>query len=701
MYIQRNYPSPHEHRTFEIRSMVGGLNNTDYMPRDHEAVLIKNMSFSDGDAMEKRKGTKYYNDVQYPEAVENIDYYSPYESIVTYERPSVNVSEHPVSDTSMNQAQMDDRLGKAHDAGFKHFAVVDLLGLSYLFVSHSPIVKAGSVIRSASDMLAYNNTAEEMTVGRSFDFTEHEPVVVTDYSVEATVRNHVQMVSTRYGLYADGVEVARTASSAQGVNYMGMYLFVDGERFRAYGSFAQEAGEYVKIIGTPTEDYIVMNVVDAPLGYEPLGEEHLVGVTVYDYENKQIWYEPSIHQQRDPYAGFSVVPKEARYMVTHRNRMFVSGNDEDDDNVYISDIDSPFYFPASLPLQPTPNADKVTKLIVFNDSVIVGRHHDVYAITGSSNNPEISEDLFRLKRVNTHTGFMNSTSANVVHNYLFYFGSDGVFYAMSSINQSDHLLITQILSRTLDMAKEPLNFSKADLQEATTVFFDNEWYVSFGNKALVYSYDHSAWTVYEGLGARSFAVHEFDLMWGTSDGRLVMYATDYLDLGEPFECRIETKSFDMGSPMLYKYFREFAVVAHTFPDFASDIRVSFEIDYTRVDHISKVKNQMSRWGISLWGDRFINNNINMSNPLPVHRRGRYIKFIFANGWDVQERAYSLGDLEHITAKVAGETLVWVELEGLFYLYDIDREWTPLTEFQKNQAMKVYEINGDYTLRSKR
>jgi hypothetical protein len=77
-YIQRMVPDALEDNHFSLQSMVGGLNNVDYTPEDHEAIFIKNMSFDDGDAMIKRNGTRHIDGEEYPEAVTFIDYYEPY-----------------------------------------------------------------------------------------------------------------------------------------------------------------------------------------------------------------------------------------------------------------------------------------------------------------------------------------------------------------------------------------------------------------------------------------------------------------------------------------------------------------------------------------------------------------------------------------------------------------------------------------------
>lgn len=530
--------------------------------------------------------------------------------------------------------------------------------------------------------------------------TYPEPLVFIDH-YEPYTDQRIEMSATKHSIYANGVVIGNSHGNVTGVNFGGKFILTDENRLRVYGKFPQEESTYVSLNGEAVDEYRLMTVVDAPKGYEPLDKEHTEGKTHYDYENNQIWYEPCQFEVEDPYNGASVVPKNPKYLVAHNGRLYVSGDKEDDDNVFLSGVQNPFYFPVALPLQPTPNADRVVGLVVYNDSVIVGRHYDIYAITGSTNNFELSDDVFALRKLNTHTGFANHNGVNVVHNFLFYLGYDGICYKMSSINQSDHLLLTTVISKQLDLTKKPLSFTREEIEKACSYFYKDEWYVSIGEKVLVYSYRNQSWTLYTGLDARCFTLDEYELIWGNSKGQVIQFSKDkYLDLGVPYLATFKTKNFDMGNPALFKHFREFGLIAHVYEEVGSDIRLTFEIDYQSITVQNVIKNQMSRWGISEWGDQFIGRNINFSRPIYVGRRGRYICFSLSNGWDVQERVHSVGHLEEVREKKNNESLCYVELEKAYYLYK-NYEWVRMEEEDLNQSMCIYEINGDYGLRGKR
>jgi hypothetical protein len=163
-------------------------------------------------------------------------------------------------------------------------------------------------------------------------------------------------------------------------------------------------------------------------------------------------------------------------------------------------VGNPFYFPPSLPIQIPPNSDAVRGLIVYNDSVVVGRKHDLHIIIGMTNNPTLGLDVFELRKLNAHSGFASNKSATVAHNYLFYVGYDGNCYAMNNTSASEVLLITTVLNKKVDFMGAPFSLTHDDISNGCAFFFDNVWYVSIGNYVFCYYYLNQAWTVWEQLG---------------------------------------------------------------------------------------------------------------------------------------------------------------------------------------------------------
>ena len=511
----------------------------------------------------------------------------------------------------------------------------------------------------------------------------------------------VQIVATNSKLFADGVEVTTLFSDIDGINHQGNFIFADGEKLRTYGKFPQEnSEEYVKIIGTPVASYVIMDIVNPPSDFTPLDSAHARGVTRYDYTNHKIWYEPCTLEIQDTYLGSNVLPENIKYLISHKGRVYASGDKEDNDNVFITRMNNPYYFPTSLPIQLPPNSDKIVGMIVYDDAVVVGRIDDIYTIRGNTNDPITGDEMFKLERMNSHCGFANNRSFNIAHNFLFFVGSDGNMYAVGTTRMDGRFLHTQIISLTLDLFKEPFFFTDADIRTATSYFHKDEWYVSINDITLVYSYKHRAWTYYTRLNARSFYKFGNDLVWGTSEGRLAKFAEDnYLDFGEPYEAYWESKNFDMDDPNMFKQFKEFFIVAHTYEEHNSDIRILFQVDYANVKDSVTIRNNISIWGKSKWGDRLINRNINDSIPFVVGRRGRTIKIRISNGYCVKDIVPTYADLEFYIGRIEGILLKTADT-GDYYLYT-NGAWVLMSQDDLNQRMKIYQLSGDYQMRGRR
>lgn len=500
-------------------------------------------------------------------------------------------------------------------------------------------------------------------------------------------------------MYADDKKLTDVAGRVTGVNYNGKFIFVDGDKIRVYGKFPQFDRTYEKIIGTPVDELIVFELVDPPKDYTPLTTEHVRGIVRYDYTNKKMWYEPCQLEMEDTYTGSNVLPKKPKYIVVHKGRLFVTGSEKDDDNVFITDIQNPYYFPVYLPIQLPPNSDMVRGLIVFDDGVVIGREFDLFVITGMTNRTDAGVDVFRLRKINSHTGVSSHYSMCTAHNYLFFFGNDGVAYALASVRTDEKTLATTIISRQIDIEKDPIGLYPEDLADACTVFYGEEWYVSAKDKVLVYSYRNRAWTIYNQLNIRSFYVKGHDLIFGNESGQTVQFSTFYLDQDVPYIAYWKSRWFDMDDANANKQFREFYLVGHTYDDLRSDIRVTFEIDYVDVKDEIIISNQIAVFGKARFGDRFIMRNINQSLPFVIGRRGRSIRFTFTNGFFLNQPVETRADLEKHSNKREG-AITLIKDENVYVLYR-NREWQDISRDDINQGMKVYQVNGDYEFRGKR
>lgn len=432
-------------------------------------------------------------------------------------------------------------------------------------------------------------------------------------------------------LYADELKVVNLNGRAQGLTYQSKYIFSDGGGLWAYGSFPQTGDDYTAIVGTPTADDIVLQIAGEQEFYTPLDSTHDIGVTIYNYTEGKIYYNPCQNELDDYSKGANFVASTPTCLDTKEGRLYVAGDDDLPYTIFISDIQNPYYFPVSVGLQISPRGDKITTLVEFHEVMIVGTSERFHAIYGNTNRTDLNYDLFYMKDLNVHTGIANPNTAVRVNNYLYYLGSDGEVYSMYTPQTDTTKVMTTILTTKVRMYEAPLNISVDAFADACAVFHNDYYWLSLDDKILVYSYTMRAWTVYDSIYATSFDVQNYELNIGNSSGRLIIYDRSELnDLGNAISAYWKSKRFAMNLPSRIKKFKSMYVIVHTFETFDSTIKISFEVDYEDIENVETVKNQISRWGSAVFGDRFITRNINKSLPININRRGRLISFIFAN-----------------------------------------------------------------------
>lgn len=510
---------------------------------------------------------------------------------------------------------------------------------------------------------------------------------------------NVMVRASKTEMYVGAIKIKDLVGQVTGTNFNGKYFFSDGSGLYVYGKFPQTTGTYVKHTGTPVDTYVVMKVVSPTVGYTPLDTTHVDGVTHYNYTSGEVSYEPCALEMEDTFKGASVIPENPRYIVIKDGRIFTSGSDKDNDNVNISDVNNPYYFPAVMPIQLPPNSDTIVGMHVYDGAVVVGRKNDIHVIHGVTNRTDMGLPVFELRKLNIHSGFANHYAVDTGYNYLFFLGNDGNAYLLSNVTGNQNVISSQILTESINIFEYPIGLTKADMVDATSIFFEDKWYLSMNDKVLIYSYRHRAWTMYDNLHARSFYNFNNILVWGDKEGRTSIPSLDYLDYEVHFRAHWTSKQFDMDDANSFKQFREFFLVAHTFTELLSNIYVTFEIDYADVNSDIKIANQISVWGRSVFGGRFITRNINASVPFVLGRRGRNLRFTISNGYFLQGNVDLFAELETYVNPKIGQ-MVWVEETLSHYVYENGR-WEQLLPEDLNQPMRVYQVNGEYEFRGKR
>ena len=505
--------------------------------------------------------------------------------------------------------------------------------------------------------------------------------------------------ATEKQVYFDQNLVRTVTKKINGVNHQGKYYFCDGTGLFAYGRFTDRPGTYVRHVGTATSNFILMEVVSPPSGFTPLGTEHTKGVKVLDYTNRKAWYEPCENEIKDTFKEGNVVPKNPRFIVQREGRIYVAGDDKDNDTVAISDSGNPLYFPAVLPLQLPPNSDRIAGLAVYNDAIVVGRRLDLHAITGDTNRTDAGLPVFKLNKLNAHFGFASQGSVVNAHNYLFFLGSDSNFYALRNLEYNSDVLSTQIISRTMDIHRDPINVQKDDIWYANGCFFDDMYYCTVGDKILIYHYLHQAWTVYDQIHATSAYVLFNTLLLGAKSGKILMNSQDHLDEGKPYKAYWRTKWLDMGDANSFKMFRDFFIVSRSTKAYISTVNLKFEVDYQDVDADVDIGMPYSIYGRSKWGDLYINRDINTSAPFQIFRRGRQIRITFWNSEHVAGEVNTVADLEYFP-NIYNGIIVKVKADNKFYTHEAG-EWRVLEKDEYDQGMCLLQLSGEYEFKWKR
>lgn len=505
----------------------------------------------------------------------------------------------------------------------------------------------------------------------------------------------------------------------QFAHYMNQLFWVDGLNMYSYDHATRKTYKYVN----PPEGYVP---AEKPLTTGVDGEKF-----IKNYENGhnecsalyEKWYEPCQYELEDGYNGMNIIPPCPTLIKIKDDRVYLSGNSNDPNMVYISDILNPSYFPASLPIQTPPDDDLITALEVYNNSLIIGRRDTIYALTGNTNRDDNSSS-YELYKLNTHTGIANPNCSDMVYSRMFFVGTDGNFYKLNPPSRNSTSITTTQLNTLLDLTLPPFNLTVSDVRCAHT-FFDGTfglWYVQIADITLVYNYQLMAWTRYDKINALNFFSLNNELRFCRKTGNIYTFANKegnqkyYDEYYDPDLCKVITlpicaywtsRNMDMGVPARVKQFRDTYVTSESFDNYNTTVNIKYEIDYIDIRNTFKITNEVSKWDRAVFDvNKFISRNIDRSLPLMLNRRGRTIKVFYGCGYEYW------GSLEVLPAPgiIPEYNLIYVNSENKLYLRVPRREgfedkkdkyFMPLPEDEYNQALLVHNIMGIYELKGYR
>ena len=241
---------------------------------------------------------------------------------------------------------------------------------------------------------------------------------------------------------------------------------------------------------------------------------------MWDTVNHYAYYEPCENQLNDEFAGTQYIPDQPDTLIIHKDRVFIAGDSEQPHGIYMSALASisPIYFPVGASLSAKPDGQKIVDFVVFDNALVVGRHTDIFVIYGSSEYQDISSDPFYIRQMDSSTGFMSANCGALLNNFFFYLGYDGRFYKLNTPTTFVEYLMTRPLTDVVDLYSSPLNLTKEDMSDISTIAYNNECIFNIRDKTLVYSYRNQAFTYYEGWNGRSLYTDGIDVFIGRADG---------------------------------------------------------------------------------------------------------------------------------------------------------------------------------------
>lgn len=517
-----------------------------------------------------------------------------------------------------------------------------------------------------------------------------------------------RVLATSEKFYVDGVEVCNVSGDVRGVNYYGKYFFVDGSnifvydgdtyyiivqpiwyvenssskdsnvltiKFNLHTNLIPTVGGSVYIINGSEEftssitdvsdlgdnkytltlqnpltfdvakDSIIYSFIPSPSGV-------FYGSEVWDKENHIAYYKPCKHELEYAYLGTPYIPDSPNVITIHLDRLFIAGDSSQPHGIYLSKTNEPLYFPSGAGLGVVPDGEPIVDLVVFDSALIIGRHKDMFALYGSSEYADQTDDPFYIKKMDVSIGFMSTDCGALLNNYYIYLGYDGRFYKLNTPTTYVEYLMTRPCSYKCDIYSHPFSLKPNIDYRCSTISFYNEIYFNIGtNLTIVYNYDNMAWTYFTGWNESCLYTDSTKFYVGTVDGRLAewdCFGDTYNDLGKPIESHYYTKNYSLINPVNYKYFKNVLVTSYIYEDMVSNIDFRIYIDGIPLDLDVTWSSSFPLFDISAYFDRsyFLepSDDYNaLKTPwMNIDVRGRTIQFRFEN--NSVDEAFSLSDI---------------------------------------------------------
>lgn len=295
-----------------------------------------------------------------------------------------------------------------------------------------------------------------------------------------------------------------------------------------------------------------------------------------------------------------------KYVVTHKNRLYIAGDPANPSRLYMSDLGQPETWPSLNFIDINTNdGDAITGIAEHLDALVIFKERSVHVLRGTG-----PQNYSILDSHQSH-GTVSHWSIAQVLNQLVYLGRDGV-YAYDG--KAVHLISDLIRGSVLGLSDHP-PWQQTYLVNACATEYKNKYWLSvtegngqtLNNRVYVYDYLHKAWTRYD-LSVSCFSLFQTSTSFGLYSGDVTQgfvyhQDTGNSDNGANIYAFLQTKDFDFGATSHYKSYKGlFFAAQQQDQDYSINIQYIQDLGkQSKVIPLHLGGSNASVWGTFVWG----------------------------------------------------------------------------------------------------
>jgi hypothetical protein len=258
------------------------------------------------------------------------------------------------------------------------------------------------------------------------------------------------------------------------------------------------------------------------------------------------------------------------HIMLHWDRILMYGDSDRPYQLYISDLENPYYFPTDNTISfDIGRQEEISTAVRFQDMLVFFTKTSIQTLTGKS-----TDDYARYL-INDTIGCTAGWSAKVVVNKVYFLSHEGVHELKPNPYRLETMNVGRIDANVRSEMPTDAN--------ACGAFNDSMYWIAFPDKSIVYRYyfENNVWVkdVSTSLNIRQFLTYGDDCYNMTSDGHILKHdRAVFTDNGVNYPMEIETKSHDLSATFNYKKLKRIYLLARAYQDFSSDLYLTILAD---------------------------------------------------------------------------------------------------------------------------